>query len=300
MATLRTPDERFADLPDFAFTPRHIEGVAGFEGIRIHYLDEGPREAEHTFLCLHGQPTWGYLYRKMIPVFTGAGARVVAPDLIGFGRSDKPSDEAFYTFSRHRDMLRAFVERLDLTHITLVCQDWGGILGLTLPMDMPARFARLLVMNTALGTGDVPLGKGFLDWRAWSNKNPDMDIARLMKRAVPQLGDAEAAAYAAPFPDASYKAGVRRFPNLVPDNPDADGAAISRRARDWWGAEWAGKTFMAVGAMDPVLGLPVMNHLRKLIRGCPEPYVAADAGHFVQESGEAVARKALRAFADER
>ncbi|MCG6874514.1 MAG: alpha/beta fold hydrolase [Betaproteobacteria bacterium] len=296
MATLRTPDERFANLPGFAFAPHYVEGLAGFDGLRVHYLDEGPKEATQTFLCLHGQPTWCYLYRKMLPVFTGAGARVVAPDLFGFGRSDKPTEETFYTFTRHRDMLRAFVERLDLTNITLVCQDWGGILGLTLPVDMPARFTRLLVMNTALGTGDVPLGKGFLDWRAWSNKNPDMDIARLMKRAIPQLSDGEAAAYAAPFPDASYKAGVRRFPNLVPDNPDADGAALSRRARDWWHADWNGKTFMAVGAQDPVLGLPVMNNLRKVIRGCPEPHIVPDAGHFVQERGEDVATRALRAL----
>jgi haloalkane dehalogenase len=299
MTALRTPDERFADLPGFDFAPHYVDDLAGIEGLRVHYLDEGPRAAPRTFLCLHGQPTWTYLYRKMIPVFAGAGARVVAPDLLGFGRSDKPEDEAFYTFSRHRDMLRAFVQRLDLASITLVCQDWGGILGLTLPMDMPERFARLLVMNTALGTGDVPLGKGFLDWRAWANKNPDMDLARLMKRSVPPLSDAEAAAYGAPFPTAAYKAGVRRFPNLVPDHPDADGAALSRRARDWWHTEWSGPTFMAVGAMDPVLGPPVMNHLRKIIRGCPEPYVVADAGHFVQEWGEEVAHAALRAFGDE-
>jgi len=299
MSILRTPDDRFATLPGFAFAPHYVEGLAGLDGARIHYLDEGPKEAAQTFLCLHGQPAWCYLYRKMIPVFTGADARVVAPDLVGFGRSDKPTDDAFYTFARHRNMLRAFVERLELTNLTLVCQDWGGILGLTLPMDMPERFSRLLVMNTALGTGDVPLGKGFLEWRAWSNKNPDMDIARLMKRAISRLSDAEAAAYAAPFPDASYKAGVRRFPNLVPDHPDADGAAISRRARDWWRNEWSGRSFMAVGAQDPVLGPPVMNHLRKLIRGCPEPYVVDDAGHFVQESGAEVARAALRAFAED-
>jgi len=298
MSILRTPEDRFAGLPGFAFAAHYTDALPGFAGIRVHYLDEGPPDSPQTFLCLHGQPTWCYLYRKMIPVFAASGARIVAPDLIGFGRSDKPDDDGFYTFTRHRDMLRAFVERLDLANVTLVCQDWGGILGLTLPMDMPERFARLLVMNTALGTGDVPLGKGFLDWRAWSNQNPDMDIARLMKRAVPQLGDGEAAAYAAPFPDATFKAGVRRFPNLVPDHPDADGAAISRRARDWWRSEWRGKTFMAVGATDPVLGLPVMNHLRKLIRGCPEPYVVSDAGHFVQESGEEIAQQALRAFGD--
>ncbi len=298
MATLRTPDERFTGLPGFAFAPHYSEGLPGFAGLRVHYLDEGPREAARTFLCLHGQPTWCYLYRKMIPVFTGAGARVIAPDFIGFGRSDKPTDEGFYTFTRHRETLLSFVDRLDLGNITLVCQDWGGILGLTLPMDMPGRFTRLLVMNTGLGTGDVPLGKGFLDWRAWANKNPDMDIARLMKRSVPGLSDAEAAAYAAPFPDATYKAGVRRFPNLVPDHPDADGAEISRRAREWWRTEWRGKSFMAVGATDPVLGPPVMNNLRKLIRGCPEPLIVPDAGHFVQESGAEIARAALQAFGD--
>jgi haloalkane dehalogenase len=296
MTVLRTPDSRFVALPGFPFEPRYLEGLAGSANVRVHYLDEGPRNAPHTFLCLHGQPTWCYLYRKMIPVFTAAGARVVAPDLVGFGRSDKPVDEAYYSFTQHRDMLRALVERLDLAEVTLVCQDWGGILGLTLPMEMPARFTRLLVMNTALATGDVPLGKGFLDWRAWANQNPDMDVAKLMKRAVPKLSDAEATAYAAPYPDATYKAGVRRFPNLVPDHPDADGAAVSRRARDWLGSQWAGKTFMAVGALDPVLGPPVMNHLRKLIRGCPEPYVVPDAGHFVQEWGEDIAQRALRAF----
>jgi haloalkane dehalogenase len=298
MAMLRTPDDRFADLPGYAFAPHYIDDLSGQEGARIHYLDEGRRDAAQTFLCLHGQPTWCYLYRKMIPVFAHAGARVVAPDLVGFGRSDKPTDESFYTFTRHREMLRAFIERLDLAGITLVCQDWGGILGLTLPMEMPARFARLLVMNTALGTGDLLLGKGFLDWRAWANKNPDMDIARLMKRSVTDLGDAEASGYGAPFPDSTFKAGVRRFPNLVPDHPDADGAKLSRRARDWWRTEWTGKTFMAVGATDPVLGPPVMNNLRKQIRGCPEPYVIADAGHFVQESGTEVAQAALRYFGD--
>ena len=291
MDALRTPDERFAALPAFAFAPHYVDALPG---VRMHYVDEGPRAAAHTFLCLHGQPTWAYLYRKMIPAFVGSGARVVAPDLYGFGRSDKPRDEGWYTFMRHRDALAAFVERLDLRAITLVCQDWGGILGLTLPMDMPERFARLVVMNTALGTGEAPLGEGFLAWRAWSNKNPDMDIAKLLKRACPHLSDAEAAAYAAPYPDATFKAGVRRFPNLVPDAPDADGAALSRRARDWLRDEWRGTTFMAVGATDPVLGPPVMERLRRVIRGCPAPYVHPQAGHFVQEWGEEIAGQALR------
>jgi haloalkane dehalogenase/tRNA(adenine34) deaminase len=293
MEALRTPDERFAALPGFPFAPHYLDALPG---LRMHYVDEGPRAAAHTFLCLHGQPTWSYLYRRMIPAFVAAGARVVAPDLYGFGRSDKPADEHWYTFTRHRDALAAFVERLDLRSVTLVCQDWGGILGLTLPMDDPDRYARLLVMNTALGTGDVPLGEGFLAWRAWSNRNPDMDVAKLLKRACPHLADAEAAAYAAPYPDASFKAGVRRFPNLVPDRPDADGAALSRRARDWLQEAWHGRTFMAVGATDPVLGPPAMSALARVIRGCPEPYVHPQAGHFVQEWGEDVAARALAAF----
>jgi pimeloyl-ACP methyl ester carboxylesterase len=296
MTALRTPDERFAGLPGFPFAPHYVEHLPGFEGLRMHYLDEGPRDAAVTFLCLHGQPTWSYLYRRMLPVFTASGARVVAPDLFGFGRSDKPAEESWYTFTRHRDALLAFVTALDLSGVTLVVQDWGGLLGLTLPMDLPGRFDRLIVMNTTLGTGDAPLSEGFLAWRAWANKNPDMDVAKLMKRSCPHLSDAEAAAYAAPFPDATFKAGVRRFPNLVPDRPDADGAALSRRARDWWRREWRGQSFMAVGATDPVLGPPVMTALRTVICGCPEPHVVAQAGHFAQEWGEEIARAALRAF----
>jgi haloalkane dehalogenase len=296
LQVLRTPDARFATLPAYAFAPHYLERLPGFDGLRMHYLDEGPRGAARTFLCLHGQPTWSYLYRRMIPVFAASGARVIAPDLFGFGRSDKPAEEPWYTFTRHRDSLIAFVVALDLRGVTLVVQDWGGLLGLTLPMDLPERFDRLLVMNTTLGTGDVPLSEGFLAWRAWANKNPDMDIAKLMQRSCPHLSDTEAAAYGAPFPDASYKAGVRRFPNLVPEDPDADGAAISRRARDWWQRDWRGRAFMAIGAADPVLGPPVMNALRRVVRGCPEPLVLPQAGHFAQEWGEEIARAALVAL----
>ena len=293
---LRTPDERFAALPGYPFAPRYTTALPGFEGLRAHYLDEGPTDAQTTVLCLHGQPTWSYLYRKMLPVFVSAGQRVVAPDFFGFGRSDKPVDEAFYSFTRHRTMLVEFVQALTLRNVTLVVQDWGGLLGLTLPMDMPGVFSRLIVMNTALGTGDGPLGEGFLAWRAFSNSKPDLDVAALMRRSVPALSAQEAGAYAAPFPDARYKAGVRRFPNLVPDHPDADGAALSRLARQWWSTQWQGETFMAVGMKDPVLGPAAMARLRSQIRGCPPPLEIVDAGHFVQESGDVVARAALAAF----
>jgi pimeloyl-ACP methyl ester carboxylesterase len=287
-SVLRTPDERFAGLPGFPWSPRYLE----WRGLRVHYLDEGPREAP-VYLCLHGEPTWCFLYRRMIPPFLASGARVVAPDFIGFGRSDKPEDEALYTFDFHRALLLDLIERLDLRSVTLVVQDWGGLLGLTLPMEAPERYARLLVMNTALGTGDVPLSEGFVAWRDYVAKNPQLDCAKLLKRACPHLSDAEAAAYEAPFPDARYKSGVRRFPQLVPDRHDAGGAALSRRARDWWRSDWRGESFMAVGAKDPVLGPPVMRALRTLIRGCPEPQVVPEGGHFLQEWGEQVARAAI-------
>jgi haloalkane dehalogenase len=298
MATksLRTPDERFVDLRDFPYGPIYIDNLKGFEGLRLHYVDEGPEDADHIFLCLHGEPTWSYLYRKMIPIFTGAGCRVVAPDFFGFGRSDKPTDEEVYTFDFHRNMLISFIEHLELTNITLVCQDWGGILGLTLPMDMIDIFSRLLIMNTTLGTGDVQLSKGFLDWRAWVRKNPDMSAGRLLKLTCPHLSEAECAAYDAPFPDIQYKAGVRRFPEIVPDHPDAPGAELSRRAREWLRNKWQGSVFMAIGMKDPVLGPPVMQVLRNDIRNCPEQYEHPDAGHFVQEWGEKIAKEAITAF----
>ncbi|HUQ26571.1 MAG TPA: haloalkane dehalogenase [Burkholderiales bacterium] len=280
---MRTPDERFASLPGFAYRPRYLD----WRGMRVHYVDEG--RGERTFLCLHGNPTWSYLYRRMIPLFVASGARVVAPDLIGFGRSDKPEDEGLYTFDFHREMLLTVVEELNLTSITLVVQDWGGLLGLTLPMEMPERFARLLVMNTALATGDFPLSEGFIAWRAYSNKTPDMPVGNLMARACPHLTPAEAAAYDAPFPDARYKAGVRRFPSMVPEKYDDAGAAVSRKARDFLKTAWNGDSFMAVGAKDPVLGPPVMRELRKNIRNCREPLVIEDGGHFLQEWGDEVA-----------
>ena len=156
---LRTSNERFIDLPDFQFDPYYINDLKGFEGLRMHYVDEGPQNANNIFLCLHGEPTWSYLYRKMIPIFASDGNRVVAPDFFGFGRSDKPVDETVYTFDFHHNSLIEFIDHLDLNNITLVCQDWGGLLGLTLPMEMPKRFSRLLIMNTTLGTGDIQLSR---------------------------------------------------------------------------------------------------------------------------------------------
>lgn len=300
MEVLRTPEERFANLQGYTFAPNYFEDLSGYEGIRIHYVDEGPRNARHVFLCLHGEPTWSYLYRKMIPAFTTAGNRAVSLDFIGFGRSDKPADDSVYTFTFHRELLRRFIERLDLRNITLVCQDWGGLLGMTMPMEMPGRFARLLAMNTALATGDIPLGPGFLAWRAFAAANPNLDVAKLMAQACDILSPEECAAYAAPFPDVRHKAGVRRFPQIVPDKPDAEGAEVSRRARRWWNTEWDGKSFVAVGMKDPVLGPLAMKYLREQIRNCPPPMEVAEAGHFVQEWGEEIAKRALEAFSEKK
>lgn len=295
MDALRTPEAAFARVTGFDITPHYLE-LPGFEGLRLHSVDEG--EAGEVALCLHGQPSWSFLYRKMIPALGAAGLRVVAPDLFGFGRSDKPVDDSVYSFDFHRATLTRLIETLDLRRITLVCQDWGGLLGLTLPMDMPDRFERLIVMNTGLGTGDVELGAGFLAWRAFNRANPDMDIAGLMKRAIPGLTDEDAHAYAAPFPDARYKAGVRRFPDLVPDAPDAGGAAISRAAREFWQNRWTGKSFMAIGMKDPVLGPPAMAALHRVIRNCPPPLELPEAGHFVQEAGAIIVERAMAAFGE--
>lgn len=284
---LRTIDERFKDLPGFPFEPNYLFDFPNFEGLRLHYLDEH-RTGQLTYLCLHGQPTWSYLYRRMIPVFKAAGHRVVVPDLFGFGRSDKPIDEDVYTFDFHRNTLKHLIIALDLRNIVLVCQDWGGILGLTLPMEFPSRFIGLFIMDTLIGIGDSP-EKSFLEWLSYSNRTPDMDVGKLLSRACPHLTEGEAAAYNAPFPDARFKSGVRRFPNLVPKSPNDPGANISRQALEWLRTEWSGKSFMAIGMKDPVLSPESMHLLSSHIRNCLPPLEVAEAGHFVQEWGEEIA-----------
>jgi haloalkane dehalogenase len=294
---LRTPDERFSAIPDFPYEPRYLEDLPGCDGLRMAFIDEGPKDAEHTYLCLHGQPTWSFLYRKMIPVFLASGARVVAPDFFGFGRSDKPTRVDDYTFNFHRDSLIELIRNLDLHRVTLVVQDWGGVLGLTLPVepDIRPRITRLLVMNTGLAVG-VPVSDGFEAWRAYSASTDDMPVGQLLRRSEPALSESEAAAYDAPFPDKTYKAGVRAFPELVMTRPDMPGVEVSKAAATFWHQEWDGPTFMAVGAKDPVLGLPVMERLAALIHGCPEPLVLEQGGHFLQEHGDIVARSALDYF----
>lgn len=182
---VRTPDERFADLPGYPWEPHFISDLPSLAGLRLHYLDEGPRDASLTWLCLHSNPAWSYLYRKMIPVFLAAGHRVVAPDLIGFGKSDKPKKDKAHHFNWHRQVFLELVEHLNLRNVVLVVQDWGGLLGLTLPIASPERYCGLLIMNTTLGTGDVPLSPGFLSWREMCAKHPEFDVARLFAPGEP-------------------------------------------------------------------------------------------------------------------
>lgn len=291
---LRTADEQFSDLKDYPFEPNYISDLEGYEGGRSHYLDEGRKNADEVFLCLHGEPAWSYLYRKMIPIFGKTGARVIAPDLFGFGKSDKPSSEDTYTFEFHRNYLIKLIERLDLKNITLVCQDWGGLLGLTLPQVMPERFKRLLIMNTGLLVEPVN-SPAFIEWKKDITAPDELQLDSFFTKYAPTIDPQEASAYAAPFPDASYQAGVRKFPKLVA-NPEKSCIDISNQAFSFWRNKWQGESFMAIGMKDKMLGPDVMNFMQTVINGCPSPLEMAEAGHFVQEFGDEVATKALRHF----
>lgn len=291
---LRTPETRFDNLKDYPFNPNYVSELKGYEGIRGHYLDEGGAGSDEDFLLLHGEPTWSYLYRKMIPVFAETGARVIAPDLIGFGKSDKPVSEATHNFEFHRNYLLQLIEHLDLNNITLVVQDWGGLLGLTLPQAMPERFKRLIIMNTGLLMEPVTQ-PAFLEWKSDIVDPVELALDTFMKKYAPTLDDEEAYAYAAPFPDESYKAAVRKMPKMVA-NPEQACIEISSAAVPFWSTQWQGDTFMAVGMKDKMLGPVVMDHMQKLIKGCPEPMQVPEAGHFVQEFGKEVAEAALKHF----
>jgi haloalkane dehalogenase len=222
MKTLRTPDERFESLPDFPFAPHYVNVSDGDGGtLRVHYLDEGPADGP-VVLLMHGEPSWSFLYRKMIPVLTAAGFRCVAPDLVGFGRSDKPVERDDYTYARHVEWMRAALfSYLDLRDITLVCQDWGGLIGLRLVGEHPERFARVVTANTYLPTGEQPAGEAFLNWQNFSQTVEDFNVGVIVGMGCAgNPTDDVIAGYNAPFPDDSYKAGARQFPMLVPTSKD--------------------------------------------------------------------------------
>ncbi len=291
MKALRTPDERFVNLPGYAFAPHYLM-VDDTEGgqLRLHYLDEGKKDAP-VVLMLHGEPSWSYLYRKMIPIVVNAGYRVIAPDLIGFGRSDKPTQRSDYTYQRHVDWIREVLIQLELIDITLVCQDWGGLIGLRLVGEHPEKFARVVAANTMLPTGDHHPGEAFLKWQNLSQTIPEFFVGRLIQGAcTTQLTPEIMAAYDAPFPDESYKEGARQFPMLVPVSPNDPASAPNRKA--WEKLAQFRKPFLtAFSDKDPITAAagPV---LRKLIPGCEGQAhtTIENGGHFLQEDqGEKLA-----------
>lgn len=286
MDFLRTPDERFANLPGYPFAPHYVD----VDGLRAHYVDEGPR-AQGAVLMLHGEPSWSFLYRKLIPIVVAAGHRVVAPDLIGFGRSDKPTRREDYTYQQHIDWLRGTIERLDLREITLVCQDWGGLLGLRLVGEHPDRFARVVAANTFLPTGDRPPGDAFLAWRKFSQETPRFDVGRIVSGGcATALAPEVVAAYDAPFPDDRYLAGARQFPALVPISPDDPAAAANRAAWDTL-RHWNKPFVTAFSDKDPITR-NAQHVLQREIPGAQgqKHRTIEGGGHFLQEDrGEALA-----------
>lgn len=286
MEILRTPDERFADLPGYDFAPHYLAVPRGDGGgdLRMHYLDEGPA-AGPVVLLLHGEPSWSYLYRTMIPVLTGAGLRCVAPDLVGFGRSDKPAARSDYTFARHVEWLRSLLfDQLDLRDVTLVCQDWGGLLGLRLVGEHPDRFARVVAANTGLPTGDRPMGEAFLAWQQFSQTVPEFPVGQIVNGGcTTDLAADVIAAYDAPFPDETFKQGARQFPMLVPNRADDPASAANRQA--WEGLMEFRKPFLcAFSDSDPVTAGTERSLLTR-IPGCEgQPHTTVvGAGHFLQE-----------------
>lgn len=285
MEILRTPEECFADLPDFPLPPRYVE-VDDLDGgrLRVGYVQDGPDDGE-TVLLLHGEPSWSFLYRSLIPVLAGAGLRVVAPDLVGFGRSDKPAQQADHTYARHVEWLRqAVFDVLDLRDVTLVCQDWGGLIGLRLVGEHPDRFARVVAANTGLPTGDHPMSEAFLAWQRFAGTAQRFDVGRVVSNGTTtDLPPEVVAAYDAPFPDDSYAAGARVFPSLVPTRPDDPASAANRAA--WAGLARFDKPFLtAFSDGDPITGGGdrVFQKVVPGARGMAHTTLAG-GGHFLQE-----------------
>jgi haloalkane dehalogenase len=287
MPVLRTPDERFANLPGYGFAPHYLD----LDGLRVHYVDEGPRAASPVLL-LHGEPSWSYLYRKMIPIISAAGHRCVAPDLVGFGRSDKPAARSAYTYQRHVDWMRGVLEGLDLRDVTLVCQDWGGLIGLRLVAEHPDRFARIVAANTFLPTGDVPPGQAFLKWREYSQTTPDFHVGGIIKGGcATELSADVIAAYDAPFPSDEYKAGPRQFPLLVPASPDDPAASANRAAWEVLRG-WTKPFLTAFSDSDPITAGGERVFQRDIPGATRQPHTTiTGAAHFLQEDkGEELAR----------
>ena len=298
MEALRTPEERFADLPDYPFEPNYAEVRDGEGGtLRVHYLDEGPTDAAPVLL-VHGEPSWSYLYRHMVPILVNAGHRVVVPDLVGFGRSDKPTRQTDYSYARHVAWLSELVfDHLDLRDATFFGQDWGGLLGLRLVAAEPDRFTRVVIGNSGLPTGHGPASEAFLRWQRFSQTTPVFPVGDLVGRAcTTELSAAVVAAYDAPFPDDTFKAGARIFPSFVPTNPDDPETAPNQAA--WRVLEAFQKPFLcAFSDSDPVTAGGDAPFLAKVpgARGRQHPTIVG-AGHFLQEDAGPELAAVIRDF----
>jgi len=294
MTVLRTPDERFENLSGFPFEPHYLEIVdADLGRLRIHYVDEGPAHGP-AVLCLHGEPTWSYLYRKMIPLFAEAGFRVLAPDLIGFGRSDKPSERSDYSYSKHVRWMSDWLVAMGLCDVTLLGQDWGGLIGLRMLAEQPERFARFSLSNTGLPTGDHPISEAFHRWRTFSQDDAEFDTGYIVNLfGHGKLSDEEMAAYRAPFPSEEYKAGARQFPMLVPTEPDNPASEANREA---WKVlmQWHKPALMCFSDADPIMAGGEKPFL-KLVPGTRnQPHLTLKGRHFIQEEdGESWARAVI-------
>ena len=290
MDAIRTPDERFANLPDFPFEPRYLHVS---DALRMHYVDEGPRDGP-TVLLLHGEPTWSYLYRKMIPPLAEAGFRTVAPDLIGFGRSDKPTRVSDYSYALHEQWLVSCLDQLGLSDIILFAQDWGSLLGLRIAGLHPDRFSRIMIANGMLPLGQRALSPAFKAWQAFARYSPWFPVARIVQAfTVHDIGKAALRAYAAPFPNREFMAGARAFPALVPSAPDDP--AVPDNLRAWDGLGGFGKPFLCVfGKQDPALGKMDRLLIRHVPGAAGQPHDRITGGHFIQEdAGEELARRLI-------
>ena len=289
MDVFRTPDERFENLPGYSYDPHYVE----VDGLRLHHLDEG---SGSTVLCFHGEPDWSYLYRHMVDALVARGQRVVCPDLVGFGKSDKPTDQGWYTYERHVEYVTRHLEQIDLQDVTVVVQDWGGPIGLRWAVEHPDQVGRLVILNTGLFSGRV--SKGFMAWREFAESTPDLPIGMIMQGATTtDLAPEVVAAYEAPFPTPESKAGAAQFPLLVPLTPDDVGAAemtTVKHALSWWDKP----TLVAFSDVDPVFPYPQSGEaFTSLIPTAGEQVRIEGAAHFLQEDrGPEIVEAMLAAF----
>lgn len=292
MDVFRTPDERFSGLPGYDFDPHYVQ----VDGLRLHYLDEGEGD---SIVCFHGEPTWSYLYRKMIPPLVEGGHRVIAPDYAGFGRSDKPTDRSWYTYDRHVELMTALLDEAGVRDATVVVQDWGGPIGLRWATENPDRAKRLVIMNTGLFAGQV--NEAFMAWRNFAERNPDLPVGFVIQGATATDVPQEVIeAYEAPWPDAESKAGAAQFPMLVPISEDAPGVIEMNAARERLG-EWEGPALVCFSDSDPIFPPKAGQRFVDLIPGAGELVVIAGAAHFLQEDkGEQIAGEINRFLEDAR